>query len=72
MLEKIVSEDLLKAHGVVGLFPASSEGDDIAVYDVEGEERTGTLHGLRQQVRHRVGLVFILPGDYEVCTSLLP
>lgn len=50
MLEQIASKGLLKAHGIVGLFPASAEGDDIAVYDEEGEERIGTLHGLRQQV----------------------
>ena len=50
MLEKIVTEDLLKAHGIVGLFPASAEGDDITVYDEEGSKVIGKLHGLRQQV----------------------
>ena len=48
-LKRIVSEGLLQANGVVGLFPASSEGDDIIVYDVDGAEEIGALRGLRQQ-----------------------
>lgn len=51
MLEKIVSNGSLKAHGVVALYPASAEGDDMVVYNVEGSEVIGTLRGLRQQVR---------------------
>ena len=50
MLEKITLEGLLKANGIAGLFPASSEGDDIIVYNAEGSEVIGTLYGLRQQV----------------------
>lgn len=51
MLEKMAREGLLKAHGVVGLFPAAAQGDDITLYDMEGSEVIGTLHGLRQQVQ---------------------
>jgi 5-methyltetrahydrofolate--homocysteine methyltransferase len=49
LLKKIVSGGLLRANGVVGLFPASAERDDITMYDVDGGEEIGVLHGLRQQ-----------------------
>ena len=56
MLDDIIAEGLLSAHGVVGLFPANSVGDDIVVYnDSDSREVKGTLHGLRQQVKRRVG-----------------
>ena len=51
LLDKIISEKLLTANGVVGLFPANSVGiDDIEIYT--DESRTGVkrvLHTLRQQ-----------------------
>ena len=51
LLDKIVSENLLTANGVVGLFPANSVGyDDIEIYS--DETRQGVkrvLHTLRQQ-----------------------
>ena len=49
MLEKIIDEKLISAHGVVGIFRANSVGDDIKVYSEDGKE-VATLHGLRQQV----------------------
>ena len=52
LLDKIISEKLLIANGVVGLFPANSVGcDDIEVYT--DESRTGVkrvLHTIRQQI----------------------
>ena len=53
LLDDIISKGLLSAHGMVGLFPASSVGDDIIVYDEEHREVKGTLYGLRQQVRKK-------------------
>ena len=55
LLNQIINEKLLSAHGVVGFYPAQSSGDDILVYrDLnslsEGRVLT-TFHGLRQQVR---------------------
>lgn len=50
MLARIVEEDLLKARGVVALFPANSVGDDIQVFSEDRSSILGTLHGLRQQV----------------------
>jgi 5-methyltetrahydrofolate--homocysteine methyltransferase len=50
LLARIVREKRLTARGVVGLFPANGDGDDIEVY--RDESRTGVaavLHTLRQQ-----------------------
>jgi len=52
ILAQIERDDLLTAHGVVGLYPAASIGDDIAVYaDETRESRLATLHSLRQQTK---------------------
>jgi 5-methyltetrahydrofolate--homocysteine methyltransferase len=53
LLDKIISEKLLRANGVVGLFPANSVGlDDIEVYT--DDTRNGVkrvLHTIRQQIQ---------------------
>ena len=53
LLDKIISEKLLTANGVIGLFPANSVGyDDIEIYS--NESRTGVrrvLHTIRQQIQ---------------------
>lgn len=51
LLQRIVSEKLLQAHGVYGIFPANSVGDDVELYT--DETRTTVLtrfHFLRQQI----------------------
>jgi 5-methyltetrahydrofolate--homocysteine methyltransferase len=53
MLDRFVSEDLLSARAVLGLFPARGVGDDIEVLTEEGDWRT--LHGLRQQFEKKDG-----------------
>ncbi len=50
MLEKIILEGSLKASGIVGIFPAYAEQDDITVFNPDRSEVIGTLYGLRQQV----------------------
>jgi 5-methyltetrahydrofolate--homocysteine methyltransferase len=51
MLERIVAERWVQAAGVIGLWPANAEGDDIAVYADELRARPiATLHTLRQQL----------------------
>lgn len=49
MLDKIITEQLLVAHGVVGIFQARQCEDDIEILDDSGIV-IGKLHGLRQQV----------------------
>ncbi len=51
LLDKIISEKLLTANGVIGLFPANSVGiDDIEIYSDESRQGVKrVLHTLRQQ-----------------------
>jgi 5-methyltetrahydrofolate--homocysteine methyltransferase len=52
LLDRIIREKLLRAHGVVGLFGAQSVGDDIEVHDRRTDGLTDgrtVLHHLRQQ-----------------------
>ena len=65
MLKQIVAERWLEVRAVVGLFPASSTGDDIEVY--RSEERTealATLHHLRQQKNKATGQPHECLADY--------
>ncbi|MCF3933679.1 methionine synthase [Acuticoccus sp. M5D2P5] len=49
MLERVVREKWLTAKGVIGLWRAQSDVDDIVLYDADGAEIT-RLHTLRQQM----------------------
>lgn len=53
MLQNIIDNKLLKAHGVVALLPACSNGDDIELLSEDRCAVIGKLHGLRQQVYAR-------------------
>ncbi len=52
LLDKIISENLLTANAVIGLFPANSVGyDDIEIYSDESRAGVkGILHTIRQQI----------------------
>jgi 5-methyltetrahydrofolate--homocysteine methyltransferase len=65
MLTQIIEEKWLKASAVVGLFPANSVGDDIAIYS--DEERTHPIHiqySLRQQTKKTAGQPNIALADF--------
>ncbi len=63
MLDLIVSEKLLTARGVYGLFPANAVGEDVELYtDSTRQQQFERLHFLRQQ-SHREGT--------EPCRSLV-
>jgi 5-methyltetrahydrofolate--homocysteine methyltransferase len=50
MLDRIVNEHWFTPRGVVGLWPANSDGDDIVIWTDQGRERERTrLYQLRQQ-----------------------
>ncbi len=52
MLKTMVEENWLKPRGVVGLWPARRDGDDVIVFaDEERSEEAGRFFGLRQQSR---------------------
>lgn len=59
MLAEIVRGRLLEARGVVGFYPANSVGDDIVIFEDEGDagvrraRPVATLYGLRQQVGNK-------------------
>jgi 5-methyltetrahydrofolate--homocysteine methyltransferase len=57
LLQRMVSERLVKARGVYGFWPANAVGsDDIALYTDETREHTlATLHMLRQQTEKSTG-----------------
>ena len=56
LLDQIIEEKWLTAHGIHGLYPANSVGDDIEIYtdDTRTEVRT-VLHHLRQQAKKTRG-----------------
>ena len=65
LLDRIISENLLSANGVFGLFPANSLEDDIEIYS--DESRKGileTLHTIRQQSIKSVGIPNIALADF--------
>jgi 5-methyltetrahydrofolate--homocysteine methyltransferase len=52
MLKQMVAEDWLNPRGVVGLWPARRDGDDVIVYTDESRKtEAGRFYGLRQQLR---------------------
>ncbi|MDZ7764915.1 MAG: vitamin B12 dependent-methionine synthase activation domain-containing protein [Melioribacteraceae bacterium] len=65
LLEKIITENLLQANGIFGLFPANSVDDDIEVYT--DESRKGlleTFHSLRQQSKKAESVPNLALSDY--------
>ncbi len=65
MLDEIVLKKMLRASGVAGLWPASSDGDDIVLFT--GENQTGEygrFFHLRQQEKKREGLPNLCLADF--------
>lgn len=49
MLQQIIKEKWLTAKGVIGIFPAKSDGDDIEVYKNVNKNKAVTFYSIRQQ-----------------------
>ncbi|MFZ1804464.1 MAG: vitamin B12 dependent-methionine synthase activation domain-containing protein, partial [Nitrospira sp.] len=65
LLDEIVHKKQLKARGVYGLFPASSVGDDIELYqDTSRKTVLTTIHHLRQQSEKPAGQSNLALADY--------
>ena len=65
LLQRIVDERLLTAHGVYGFYPANSDGDDIVVYtDTTRAKELTRLHTLRQQKESQRGKPQIALADF--------
>ncbi len=50
MLGQIIENKWVKAKGVIGIWPANNDGDDINIYDSERQGIIGKFHTLRQQM----------------------
>uniref|UniRef100_Q3APY1 Methionine synthase n=1 Tax=Chlorobium chlorochromatii (strain CaD3) TaxID=340177 RepID=Q3APY1_CHLCH len=65
LLDRIELEKLLGVKGVVGIFPANSTGDDIAIYTDESRTKVlTTLHTLRQQQEKANGEANVALADF--------
>jgi 5-methyltetrahydrofolate--homocysteine methyltransferase len=65
LLDRIVRDRLIHAHGVYGFFSANADGDDIIVYADENRSRAqARLHMLRQQWEREGQTSFRSLADY--------
>ncbi|MBK18527.1 MAG: methionine synthase [Rhodospirillaceae bacterium] len=65
MLDKVVSEGLLTARGMIGFWPANADGDDIVLYDdVKRAKVLATVHTLRQQGKKSKGRPHYALADF--------
>ena len=64
MLLKISNEKWLKHKGVVGIFPASSVGDDIEIYTVDRGKVSYIQKTMRQQTKKAKGVPNIALADF--------
>jgi 5-methyltetrahydrofolate--homocysteine methyltransferase len=70
MLKKIVEEQWFEARGVVGLWPANADGDDIVVWTDETRTRErARLHTLRQQMAKGEGRGHVALADFVAPTG---
>lgn len=64
MLQQIVKEGWLTAHGVCGLYPAHSADEDIFIKNLEDDSVTHRVYGLRQQRKKSDRLPQITLADF--------
>jgi 5-methyltetrahydrofolate--homocysteine methyltransferase len=65
LLDRILTDNLLSAKGVYGLFAAASIGDDIVLYaDASKQRGLATIHTLRQQSEKPQGQANLALADY--------
>ncbi len=62
-LDQLVAGNKLEARGIYGFFPANSVGDDIAVFNEDGSERT-RFHTIRQQLKKTSGKPNVALSDW--------
>lgn len=65
LLDRIIEKKLLRANGIVGLFPANSVGDDIEIYaDNNRTGVLGTFRNLRNQMQKEQGFPNLCLSDF--------
>jgi 5-methyltetrahydrofolate--homocysteine methyltransferase len=77
MLARMIAEDWIEARAVIGLFPANTVNDDIAIYaDASRDRVIMTWHNLRQQLQKPPGQPnwcladFVAPHDSGIADYL--
>ncbi|MEN8224132.1 MAG: methionine synthase [Bacteroidota bacterium] len=65
MLRNIIDKKMLMAEGVVGFYPAHSQGDDVVLYADESlTDKLATFHFLRNQEDKKAGLPNLCLADF--------
>ncbi len=66
MLDRIIKEQWIQAHGVAGIWPANTvNDDDIELYaDAARTKVIGTTHAMRQQSKKAPGVPYIALSDF--------
>jgi 5-methyltetrahydrofolate--homocysteine methyltransferase len=65
MLDRIEQENMLKARGVIGFYPANSVGDDIEVYSDERRSKViSRFVNLRSQAKKEYGIPNLCLSDF--------
>lgn len=65
LLDEIIAKKLLKAKGVIGIYPANSVGDDIEVYEDDTRAKTiAVFKNLRNQVKKDPGVPNLCLSDF--------
>jgi len=65
MLKSIADAKWLEHKGIVGLFPANAQGDDIIIYDPEDDcKQISVQHTMRQQTKKAAGVPNIALSDF--------
>ncbi len=65
MLDEIIENKMLQANGVIGIWPANSDGDDIVLFSDENRnQEEGRFYHLRQQEKKKPGLANLCLSDF--------
>lgn len=73
MLKQIVDEKWLTAKGIVGIWPANADGDDVVLYTGDNRnEELSRVHFLRQQIQKREGRSNDCLADYVAPAGTKP
>jgi len=64
MLRRMIEENMVRADGVIGLFPANSINESVVIFDASTGETSGTFHFLRNQEAKEPGVRNLCLADF--------
>lgn len=71
MLDLIVKDKWITLRGVIGLFPANADGEDVVIYDPKNPaEELGRIYNLREQKKKAQGRPNLSLTDYVIPTEM--